>query len=83
MDFRVQPFGDRVGDVVFQIGQQILQMPFEHAGHGDHRFKPTAADPAKPVLEKPARPAGFLILPELGEQFLGRPSPRHLELQIL
>ncbi len=67
LDFGVQSFRDRVGDVVFQIGQQILQMPLEHAGHGDHRFESAATDPAKPFLEKPAGPAGFLILPELGE----------------
>src|ERR1035438_3933085 len=45
--------------------------------------KSAAAHPAKPILEEPACPAFFLILPELGEQFLGRPGPCHFQLQIL
>ena len=58
LDFRVQSFRDRVGDTMFQIGQQILQMPLEHAGHGDHGFESAATDPAEPILEsRRAQPA--------------------------
>ncbi len=43
----------------------------------------TTTYPAKPVFEKPPRPAHFLIFPELGKQLFGRPSARHLQMQII
>ena len=58
-------------------------MPPEHPGHGDHMFEAAPADPAKPILEKPTRPAGFLILPELDEWFFGCPGSRHFQIQLL
>jgi len=45
-----------VGDVMFQIGQQVVQMALEPLRRFDHRLEPAPAHPAKPVLEKPPRP---------------------------
>jgi hypothetical protein len=45
-----------VGDVMFQIGQQVVQMALEHLRHFDHRLEPAPAHPAKPVLKEPLRP---------------------------
>ena len=83
LDFRVQPFRDRVGDAVLQIVQQVLKMALEHLGHVDHRIHTASAYPAIPILEKPPSPAFLLIFPELGEQLLGGPGPRHFQVQVL
>lgn len=82
LNFRVQSFGHRVGDVMLPISQQIFRVALEHLGHFHQRLEPPPAHPAKPILEKPPRPAFFLIVPEPFKWFLGRPSLRHFQMQI-
>ena len=60
-----------------QKGQEVLQVPLEHLGHFDHGLEPAATNPTKPIFEKAPGPTFLLVLPELGEQFLGRPGSRH------
>ena len=58
-------------------------MPLEQLRHLDHGLEPAAAHPPKPILEEVPRPTLVLIRPELAEEFLRRPGPRHFQMQIL
>jgi hypothetical protein len=81
--FEFNSFGHRVGDVVPQIGQQIVQMTPEQLRHFRRWLESASVHPSKPIFEESPRPAFFLILPELREQFLGSLGPRHFQVQVL
>ncbi len=40
--FELSPFGDRVGDRMTQVGNDVLQVPLEHLRYFDDRLEPAA-----------------------------------------
>src|SRR5437879_3932271 len=51
LDLGVDGFASRVGDAVLEVGDDVGETAFEHAGHGFHRTQTTAHRPTVPPLE--------------------------------
>jgi hypothetical protein len=75
----VQPVGHRVCFVVGDVGEDVLQMAPDDAGHMDHRLKARAKRPGLPALEERARRWDRAIIPDVVERFVHRPRARRLE----
>jgi hypothetical protein len=51
LDLGVNRFAGRVGNAVPQIRDDVLEPPFEHPRHLDHRLQPTSHCPVVPPTE--------------------------------
>src|SRR5690606_5232004 len=82
LDAAVEAFGRRVGDPVPEVGEQTVEMAFEHAGDLLDRAQPGADRPSVPALEVGFGKGLVAALPELAQHFLERPGPRGFQVTV-
>ncbi len=61
------------------VGEQSWQMALQRLGGVDQRAQARVRGPEVPAIEELLRCAGVVIVPEISERFLDRPSPTDLE----
>ncbi len=60
LDFTIEAFGHRIGDTMFEKGQQIRQMTFQRFRHHDHRTETEMGGPVIPTSKKPSTHLAYL-----------------------
>jgi len=73
LDLGIEALGNRVGDRMHEVGQQVGQMFFERGGDGLDLGEAGANDTAMPVLEESGAVGGVGLRPEFEELFFIAP----------
>src|SRR5579863_9811623 len=82
LDLGVDRLAGRIGDPVLQVGDDVLEAPFEHAGHFDHGGQTAAHRPLVPPLEVLPRRAFVDVGVQAHRGLLHGPGSRRLQVTV-
>lgn len=81
LDFGIQAFAHGVGDLVFRVGQEVVESPFAHLRFVDHRLRAAVSRPVVPLGEILASPRVRAVILQRQRLFLDHPDARRLEIR--
>ena len=83
LDLAVDPLRRRVGDAVFEVGQDVREVALQRLGRRDDRLEPRVRRPEVPRLEVLPCPRQRHVAPERAQRLLDRPRPTRLQIGLL